>query len=82
MDALIFSKLYSPYRFDVIFLDPPYKDKNLNTILKNIESEKLLNKNGIIILHRHKKSNDIFPSNFRVIEEKTYGISKIIFLKF
>ena len=70
------------YRFDVIFLDPPYKDKNLNTILKNIESERLLNENGIIILHRHKKSNDIFPSNFKVIEEKTYGISKIIFLKF
>ena len=70
------------YRFDIIFLDPPYKDKNLNTILKNIESERLLNENGIIILHRHKKTNDIFPSNFKVIEEKTYGISKIIFLKF
>ncbi|WP_440656075.1 16S rRNA (guanine(966)-N(2))-methyltransferase RsmD [Candidatus Pelagibacter sp. HIMB1509] len=70
------------YRFDVIFLDPPYKDKNIDTILKNIETEKLLNENGIIILHRHKNSNDMFPSNFKIIEEKTYGISKIIFLKY
>ena len=42
-------------KFDIIFLDPPYKDKNLSIIFKNILSEKILNKNGLIILHRHKK---------------------------
>ena len=67
--------------FNIIFLDPPYKDKNLNIILKNIESQNILHKNGIIIVHRHKNSKDIFPSNFKIIEEKRYGISKIIFLK-
>ena len=69
-------------KFDIIFLDPPYKDRNLDKILKNIESEKLLNKNGIIILHRHKNSKDIFPTNLQTLEEKKYGISKIIFLQF
>ena len=67
-------------KFDIIFLDPPYKEKNLDEILKNILSEKILNDNGVIILHRHKKTNDIFPSKFKVLEEKKYGISKVIFI--
>ena len=70
------------FRFDIIFLDPPYKDRNLNIFLKNIERERLLNKNGIIILHRHKNEKDMFPPNFRIIEEKKYGISKVIFLSY
>ena len=66
-------------KFDIIFLDPPYKEKNLQKILDNISNEKLLNTNGIIIIHRHKKSDDQLSKNFKVIEEKKYGISKIIF---
>ena len=67
-------------KFDIIFLDPPYKDKNLENLLLNIKNEKILNKDGIIILHRHKNEQDIFPKNFKTIEEKKYGISKIVFL--
>tara|TARA_Y100000590_G_scaffold227029_1_gene256373 strand:- start:8567 stop:9124 length:558 start_codon:yes stop_codon:yes gene_type:complete len=68
------------YKFDIIFLDPPYKDKNLENLLNEIKDQKILNKNGIIILHRHKKELDSFPSSFKIIEQKVYGISKIIFL--
>ena len=67
-------------KFDIIFLDPPYKDKNINIIFEKITNYKILKKNAIIILHRHKKEEDIFPKNFKIIEEKKYGISKIIFL--
>tara|TARA_Y100000389_G_C17248510_1_gene406883 strand:+ start:212 stop:772 length:561 start_codon:yes stop_codon:yes gene_type:complete len=67
-------------KFDIIFLDPPFKDKNLNNILLKINEEKILNKNSIIVIHRHKNEVDILPKNFKIIEEKTYGVSKIIFL--
>ena len=40
---------------------------------------KILNDNGIIIIHRHKKEIDTFPENFHLIDEKKYGISKILF---
>ena len=40
----------------------------------------LLNENGIIIIHRHKKEKDNFIENYKIIDEKKYGISKIIFL--
>ena len=74
----IFSKFNN--KFNLIFLDPPYKLKNLNMILKNLTDNKILNKNGIIILHRHKNQKDIFPNNFNIIEEKIYGISKVLFI--
>ncbi len=69
-------------KFDLIFLDPPYAEKNINKIIDEIHKNKILNENGIIIIHRHKKDNNIFPLNFNIIEEKKYGISKIIFGKF
>ena len=67
-------------KFDLIFLDPPYKDKNIESLLNNIFNENILNTNGIVILHRHKNANDIIPPNYTVVEEKKYGISKILFL--
>jgi len=66
--------------FDIIFLDPPYKDINLDKTLLKIKNSKILKKNGILILHRHKKEKEIFSSDFQIIEEKIYGISKIIFI--
>ena len=70
------------YKFDLIFMDPPYKDKNLFDIFVNIEQSKILKDNGIIIIHRHKNEEDVFPKNFKIVEKKKYGISKLIFLSF
>jgi 16S rRNA (guanine966-N2)-methyltransferase len=66
-------------KFDIIFLDPPYKDKKLLEILKNIFQYDLLKDKGVIIIHRHKKEVDEFPIEFKIVEEKSYGISKVIF---
>jgi 16S rRNA (guanine966-N2)-methyltransferase len=74
----IFSKFN--IKFDIIFLDPPYKDKNLENLFIEIKENKLLNENGIIIMHRHKKEKVSIPLNFKLVEEKSYGISKILFL--
>ena len=67
-------------KFDIIFLDPPFKDKKLNEFLLKLKNFEILNKNGVIIIHRHKDDNDNFSEKFKVVEEKKYGISKISFL--
>ena len=77
-DENIFSVINQ--KFDLIFLDPPYKDKNFVNILVKIKNKKILNKNGVIIVHRHKNEKDVLPFNFKIIEEKKYGISKILFI--
>ena len=74
---IILSKLRQ--KNDIVFLDPPFKDKNLYKILSNIYNNKILKKDGIVIIHRHKKENDNYPENFKILEKKIYGISKIIF---
>lgn len=66
-------------KFDIIFVDPPYKDKNINNLLDKLISKKLLNKNGIIILHRHKKDKLRITEKLNIIEERFYGIAKISF---
>ena len=68
-------------KLDLIFLDPPYKEENIKVILENIAKLKLLKENGLIVLHRHKKTKDDFGKNYTINRSARYGISKIIFLK-
>ena len=66
--------------FDIIFLDPPYKHKNLDKIFETIQKKNILKKDGIIILHRHKKEKDLILKSFKIVEKKQYGISKINYI--
>ena len=79
-DEQVYSNLYN--KFDVIFLDPPYKDKNYVSVLLKIKEKNLLATNGILIIHRHKDEDDNLSLNFKILEEKKYGISKIFFMTF
>ena len=69
-------------KFDIIFLDPPFKSENLISLFENIQLSKILKENGIIILHRHKNSKANFPSFIKILDEKKYGISRIFFISF
>ena len=69
-------------KFNLIFLDPPYKEKNISLLLNEINEMNILIEEGIIILHRHKRSNDSFDSKFKILRTENYGISKVIFGKF
>ena len=68
-------------KLDLIFLDPPYKEENINTILENIAKLKLLKDSGLIVLHRHKKTKDEIGKKFIIKRSVKYGISKIVFIK-
>ena len=77
---LFFSWL-SNANFNLIFCDPPFKNANINELIELIAQKNLLNKNGIIIIHRHKKDKVKLKNNFKVVDERIYGLSKIIFGK-
>ena len=66
-------------QFDIIFLDPPYKEKDLTVLIESLLYNKILDPKGIIIIHRHKNQIDKFPKSFQIIDQRKYGISKIIF---
>ena len=56
--------------------------RNINQLIELIYDNNLLSKDGILILHRDKSTKDLMPKYFKVIDERIYGISKIIFGNF
>ena len=64
---------------DLIFLDPPYKERNINVIIEKLLEKNILSKNGIIVIHRHKKDDVKLTDKLNIIDLRLYGISKIIF---
>ena len=78
---LIKKRNFFESKFDFIICDPPFKDTNIEKLIELIFNKNLLNQNGIIILHRNKNTKEKLPNYFEVIDERVYGISKIIFGK-
>jgi 16S rRNA (guanine966-N2)-methyltransferase len=66
-------------KFDIIFIDPPFKELKINKIIEKILEENFLNKKGILVLHRHKKDILELTQKITIFEERFYGISKICF---
>jgi len=66
-------------KFDLIFVDPPYREKRISNLFFILNKSKILEKNCLIVVHRNKKSNDDSYNNFKIVDIRTYGISKILF---
>ncbi len=69
-------------KYDITFLDPPFKDNKIGELLEKISGKKEFKRKSLFILHRNKKTKDKFPSNFKILLERTYGTSKIYFGRF
>ena len=67
--------------FDIIFLDPPFKDREIKSLIDQIKNLKVADVNSLLIIHRNKKSDDKISQYLKVIEEKNYGLSRIFFCK-
>ena len=82
VEILNFIKKNNNQKFDLIFFDPPFRENNIKNVIELVFIKNLLKKNGILILHRNKNTPDDIPTNFEKIDERFYGVSKIIFGKF
>ena len=67
--------------FDLIFLDPPFKDNKINQLIEIIKKMKITSKDTLIIIHRNKKITENISKDLIISKEKNYGLSKIIFGK-
>ena len=68
-------------KFDLIFLDPPFKDKNIYQLVEVIKKSKIINNNTLLIIHRNKKFKENISEYLKILREKNYGLSKIFFCK-
>lgn len=65
-------------KFNIIFLDPPYKENLITPALYKILEYDLLLDNGIIVC---EYESEIIETNLPCVREKTYGDKKIAIYK-
>lgn len=77
--TIALKKLYGR-KFDIIFIDPPYRLKAEAEILNKIANYELLNKNGIIIIEHSKENNLQIEAERYIIDERNCGNTVLTFL--
>lgn len=73
-------------KFDIIFLDPPYKEEFALDAIEKINNLQLLKDDGIIIIETDEPERDInrinnMNINYKIYDLRKYGRVSLIFLK-
>ncbi len=73
-------------QFDIIFLDPPYKEKFSIEALKKISEAKMLKNDGIIIIETDEPERELkeisnINIEYKIYDLRKYGRVSLIFLK-
>ena len=66
--------------FDIVFLDPPYKDDYINNSIKFLLDNNLINDKGIIICEFENDINRDY-AELKILKEKKFGYKKIVIFK-
>lgn len=64
--------------FSLIFLDPPYRKGLIENGLAVLLEKKWIAEDALFILELGREETLSLPANFRLLEERIYGISKIL----
>ena len=67
-------------KYDVVFVDPPYKLDVYDKVLDLLETKQLLNENAIIVLESESLLN-IKKEKYKKIKLYSYGLAKIYILR-
>lgn len=67
-------------KFDLIFLDPPYKFNYIDNIVEFVLNNELINDNGLIICEYENEINKEYEK-LSIFKEKKYGSKKVVIFK-
>lgn len=68
--------------FDLVYLDPPYKKQQIQSILEYLDTHDMMNANGDIVCESLKE--DVFPDTIGAlhkVKDVTYGITRITYYR-
>ena len=68
-------------KFNLIFLDPPYKTDYIEKALSLINENDLLDSSGIIVCESNSLDKIVYSENYTKIKEKKYGDKYIVIIK-
>lgn len=68
-------------RFDLVFLDPPYRMTDLGSICSRLLELSLLAQEAVLVLEHRTGVELAVPEDFTLIKERTYGETQIHFYR-
>jgi len=68
-------------KFDIIFMDPPYKSLLWKTVLNNIYEMNILREHGIVIVEMGKDEPKPVTPHFNIIKNKVYGAASVYYME-
>ena len=71
-DYLDFLGKYN-HQFDLVFLDPPYGKKMIDSALKKLVENNLLSTNAIVVWECDEKEEVAIPESIEMIKERVFG---------
>lgn len=69
------------YKFDIIFLDPPYDTNCIEISIKLIDKYNLLEKSGLIVCESNNIEKIKYSNKYVLYKQKRYGEKYIVILK-
>jgi len=72
---------YNKQKFDIVFLDPPYKLNIINEIIDSLIKDDLLNCDALIVCQAVKKNVNTEIQGVEVYKNKLFGHSEVIIFK-
>lgn len=73
--------LKEKYKFDIIFLDPPYKGDLIEKSINLICEYDLLNENGIVVCETDDINKIKIPNVLKEVKNRKYGEKIVVILK-
>ncbi|MDI6641634.1 MAG: 16S rRNA (guanine(966)-N(2))-methyltransferase RsmD [Elusimicrobiota bacterium] len=68
------------FKFDIVFIGPPYKDFIISKTLENIAKANIIKKSTVVVAQHHK-TEKIKIEKFSIFREKKYGDTILSFLR-
>lgn len=68
-------------KFDLIFLDPPYKTNFIEKSINKITELNLLKEDGIIVCESDTLDRIVYDEEYKIIKDKKYGDKWVVILK-
>ena len=67
--------------FDLVFMDAPYNKGLTEPVLENLFNKGYLSVDTLLIVEVEKNEDIVLDARFTLIDERVYGVSKVLFLK-
>ena len=81
-DCKLLKSINTNYLVSTVFIDPPYRETDFQSIFNLISNSNILdNPNATIVIETSKKTNLKIPNYLKKINEKIYRGTKITYLK-